>query len=103
MMYVQIVCTSKAMKFEWDHAKAEKNREKHGIRFEVAAKVFLDPERVTVPDRRFDYGEERFITLGRIDDRLYVVVFAEKAMTATIRIISARKANARERRRYGDD
>ncbi len=91
------------MNFEWDQAKAETNIEKHGIRFEVAAKVFLDPDRKTAADLRFDYGEERFITVGRIDDRLYVVVFTENKVTATIRIISARKANARERRRHGDD
>lgn len=91
------------MHFEWNDAKATENLNKHGIRFEIAAKVFLDPLRVTLPDLRFEYGEDRFITFGLIDDRLYLVVFTEDDETETIRLISARKANARERRRHGND
>lgn len=90
------------MDFEWDADKARINLEKHKVRFEVAAKVFLDPDRIQVTDDRFDYGEKRLITFGRIDGRLYVVVFTEIEHTRTIRLISARKANARERRRYDD-
>ena len=88
------------MNFEWDANKARRNLEKHGIRFEIAAKVFLDPDRVQVIDNRKDYGEARLITFGRIDGRLYVVVFTENEPRQTIRIISARKANKRERRQH---
>ena len=91
------------MEFEWDDHKAAANLEKHGIRFEVAAKIFLDAGCVIIPDDRVDYGEERFIAFGRIDARLYVVVFTQNDETETIRLISARKANSRERRRYGDN
>lgn len=52
------------MDFEWDAAKARANEEKHGVRFEIAATVFLDPARITAIDDRFDYGEERLVTLG---------------------------------------
>jgi len=90
------------MNFEWDADKAEINQKKHGIRFEVAMKVFADPDRVTVVDDRFDYGEERHLTFGLIDNRLYVVVSTEDEATQTIRIISARKGNERERKRHGN-
>ena len=90
------------MNFEWDADKAQNNLEIHGIRFEVAATVFLDPDRVQVVDDRFDYGERRLVTYGKIDGRLIVVVFTEDPDTNTIRIISARKANDRERRRHGE-
>lgn len=88
------------MEFEWDAEKAETNLEKHGIRFEIATKVFCDPDRVTVIDDRFDYGEERLVTFGMIDSRLYVVVSVEDEATQTIRIISARKASKRERKQH---
>lgn len=91
------------MEFEWDDTKAASNLEKHKIRFEVAAKVFLDKHAVTIRDLRFDYGEERFITYGQIDGRIYAVVFTLDDERNVIRLISARKANARERRRYGND
>jgi uncharacterized DUF497 family protein len=90
------------MDFEWDELKAQGNITKHGISFENARLVFFDPERITLADTRFDYGEERFITFGRLKDRLCVVVFTKAEDAKTIRIISARKANLRERKRYGD-
>lgn len=90
------------MNFEWDAEKARTNLKKHGVRFEIAAGVFLDPARITAIDNRFDYGEERDITLGRTHDGILVVVTTERDEGQTIRIISARKANKRERRRYGN-
>lgn len=88
------------MQFEWDSDKANLNAEKHGIRFELAALVFLDEDRLTAVDDRFDYGEERFITMGHIENRLHVVVYVETE--DIIRIISARKANRREQERYAN-
>ena len=85
--------------FEWDQDKAEVNLRKHAISFADAQAVFFDPLRTTVTDHRFDYGETRQLTFGMIDDTLYCVTFTER--TNSIRIISARKANARERKRYG--
>ena len=86
------------MDFEWDRAKAEANRCKHGIRFEVAAEVFFDPRRYEFADDREDYGEARIVTVGRIGRRLLTVVYAER--DDRIRLISAREATRDERERY---
>jgi len=86
------------MLFEWDDRKAAQNIAKHGVPFEYAVRVFLDPHRLDSEDTRRDYGEERWLTLGRIDDRLFVVAFTPRGNT--IRLISARKANEREQRKY---
>ena len=88
------------MQFEWDSDKAALNARKHGISFELAALVFLDDDRLIAIDDRFDYGEERIITMGHIENRLHVVVYTETE--DTIRIISARKANKREQERYAN-
>ena len=90
------------MDFEWDAEKAQKNIEKHGVRFEIASAVFVDPDRITAIDDRFDYGEERLVTLGRTHDGILVVVTTGRDEGQIIRIISARKANKRERRTYAD-
>ncbi|GAA0243860.1 BrnT family toxin [Rhodanobacter caeni] len=52
------------MDFEWDDAKAALNLRKHGIAFEEAARVFLDPGRVDMIDDREEYGEERWLSVG---------------------------------------
>jgi uncharacterized protein len=86
------------MDFEWDSAKADANEAKHGVPFEVARRVFDDPARVVLEDARRNDGEERFVALGIVDDRIYIVAFTWRGETC--RIISARRANAREIRRY---
>jgi uncharacterized DUF497 family protein len=86
------------MTFEWDAAKAEQNVAKHGVRFELAAGVFLDLHRVDQKDDRRDYGEERRLTCGRIEGRLYSVAYTWRG--ELFRLISARKANDRELREY---
>ena len=88
------------MQFEWDSDKAATNAEKHGISFELAMLVFLDDERLIARDDRIDYGEERLITMGHIENRLHVVVYTETE--DTIRVISAREANKREQERYAN-
>lgn len=90
------------MNFEWDADKAQRNLEKHGIRFEVAGEVFIDPARITGKDERFDYGEDRFVTVGRTQDGVLVVVTTDRDEGRTIRMISARKASKAERRAYDD-
>jgi len=90
------------MNFEWDDKKDGANADKHGIDFARAIAVFADPLHVTKVDNRFDYQEERFITLGEIEGRLYHVVTTCRQAGESIRIISARKANKRERSRYDD-
>ena len=85
------------MRFEWDEAKRESNILKHGIDFIDVEKVF-EGQTVTILDDRFDYEEERFITLGLLDGRVVVIVHIEAE--DVIRIISARKATKNEEISY---
>ena len=55
---------------------------------------FFDPRRIVAQDRRWDYGEDRYRALGMIEERVYVVVYTVRG--SAIRIITARKANAKE-------
>lgn len=77
------------MKFEWNEGKRLSNLRKHGIDFVGIEKVF-EGTTVTLLDDRFDYGEERFVTFGLLDNR--VVVVAHTETDQVIRIISVRKA-----------
>lgn len=87
---------------EWDPAKAVSNRRKHGVAFEEAATVFTDPLSSTIPDPLHSQEEERYIIIGRsIQQRLLVVVHTDRG--DNIRIISARVANARERKTYEEE
>jgi uncharacterized DUF497 family protein len=85
------------MPFEWDEEKRESNLAKHGVDFRRAIEVF-DGRIVESPDDRHEYGEARTRCLGVIDGRVYSVVYTWRE--ANRRIISARKANAREQRAY---
>ena len=85
------------MKYEWDEAKNRKNAAKHGLDFEDAEQVFSGPC-VTFEDDRFDYGEERLVTLGMLAGRL--VVIAHSPRDEGTRIISMRKGNRREQKIY---
>ena len=85
------------MKYEWDEAKNRKNLAKHGLSFEDAAQVFSGPC-VTFQDDRFEYGEERLITLGLLAGRL--VVMDHSPRDEGTRIISMRKGNRREQKVY---
>ena len=86
--------------FEWDDAKAEANRAKHGIPFELAVEVFDDPDRLDVGDERFDYGEERRNAVGMAEGVVLTVSYTMR--DGVCRIISARPASRREREAYGD-
>lgn len=77
------------LRFEWDEKKAEINLEKHGISFETAAKVFLDEDRLEIYDEVHSTEEDRYITIGRAGEILFVV-YTER--TPKIRLISARLA-----------
>lgn len=84
---------------EWDPVEARTNRRKHGVTFEEAATVFNDPLSSTIPDPLHSETEERLIIIGQsIQRRLLVVVHADRENA--IRIISARVANAHERKTY---
>jgi hypothetical protein len=71
-----------------------------GFDFAYAARAFFDPDRIVHADTRHSYGEERYQLMGRIEQRLFVVVYTPRG--DVIRIISARKANQREVRHYED-
>lgn len=85
------------MKFEWDSAKRISNLKKHGIDFLDVPEVF-EGISVTVEDKRFDYGEERFVTFGLLRGRVVAVVHTERE--DCIRVLSARKATRYERANY---
>ena len=86
------------MDFEWDDAKSESCFTSRGFDFAFAARVFFDPDRIIVADTRRSYGEERLQLIGKIEGRLFVVVYTPRH--SSIRIISARKANHREVQHY---
>lgn len=90
--------------FDWDPAKAETNRRKHGVAFEDAMGVFGDPLALSRLDDESGQGEERWVTIGRnsrsnllLVVHTYIEVVADMAM---IRIISARRPTRREARQY---
>jgi uncharacterized DUF497 family protein len=85
------------MPFEWDGAKRETNLAKHQVDFLDVFRIF-DGEIIEIVDTRGNYRETRIQSLGEIDGRVYVVVFTWRGDNR--RIISARKANARETRTY---
>lgn len=86
------------MEFEGGDSKGRTIHTKHGVPFAYAAPVFFDPNRLEIPDTREDHGEDRFIVVGEIEDRVFVVVATWR--NPSIRIISARKANKREQAQY---
>ena len=86
------------MEFEWDEVKSDGCFAERGFDFAYAMRVFLDPDRMIGRDERFDYGEPRYRVTGRIEGRVFVVVYTRRS--AGFRIISARKANQREVQRY---
>src|SRR6185312_8777585 len=93
------------IEFEWDPAKAKSNERKHGVTFEEATLVFQDPNIYSDHDRIVD-GELRWQSSGLVHGVMLVLVahtsdFDQNSQTELIRIISARKANPQERKRYG--
>ena len=85
--------------FEWDEEKARQNFIKHGVRFETAAHVFEDEERIEIFDDLHSSREPRYQVIGMVNKVLFVV-YTER-MTR-IRLISAREATPLERRLYHD-
>lgn len=93
------------MKFEWDPAKATANLAKHGVSFELAREVWDDPLLAVLPDR-VEAGEQRWHAIGLVGAvvvLLVVHVHPDPDHEERVRIVSARKATARERRRYEQD
>jgi uncharacterized protein len=90
------------LRFTWDLAKAASNKQKHGVSFEVAARVFFDPFALSEQDR-IEGGEYRWQTVGSVEGVLVLLVahtVHDDDESEVIHIISARRAERRERRRY---
>lgn len=89
------------MQFEWDETKNRINRAKHGIDFEYACEIWLDPDYIIYEDRS-SASEERWVAIGLVAGQ--VVALAVHTYRGEreniVRIISARKATPHERRRY---
>ena len=88
------------MQYVWDPAKDVLNQRKHGLSLAEGILALEDPDRDSLIDDRFDYGEERIITLGMALQCVLYVVSTEWD-EETIRIISVRKADRDEVERYG--
>jgi uncharacterized DUF497 family protein len=84
---------NETMKYIWDETKRRANLRKHGLDFADTRKEFSGPT-FTIPDRRFDYVEERFVTIGLLYADAVVIVHTETA--TEIRIISMQKGTANE-------
>ena len=83
--------------WDWDEDKRRLNRAKHGLDFAEIARFDWASASIA-PDGRLDYGEVRLVAIGLIGDRLHVVIFTRRG--PMIRVISLRKANAREQNRW---
>lgn len=88
------------MQFEWDENKNQLNQQKHGISFEEAKEVFFSTVFTSVSEK-IDYGEVREISIGTIQNILIVAV-VHTDRNGKVRIISARKATPKERRKYNE-
>ena len=93
--------------FDWDPNKAKTNRKKHGIGFEQASTIFLDPRMITVFDTEHSEHEDRWATIGINKDGILLVVvhtFQQlDADSSRIRMISARKAIRKESKQYREE
>jgi uncharacterized DUF497 family protein len=94
------------IRFEWNDKNAEEHCRKHHITFEDAQQVFSDPFRISEPDNRYPYNEERWQTIGTAEKRCLLLFVAHTVLEEDdqeiIRIISARDATPLERKRYGN-
>ncbi len=86
------------MEIEFDPAKDQINLRKHGVSLAAAAEMDLD-RAIVIEDRRFDYGETRFVAYAPIGGRLHVLWFTMRG--TVLRAIGLRRANRREGQRYG--
>ena len=94
-----------AIRFEWDSGKARRNWLKHRVSFETALRVFADPFQMSAQDR-IEGGEPRWQTIGSVEGQVVLLVahtVSEDEDGEVIRLISARKADPKEKRRYEQD
>jgi len=90
------------IRFDWDSAKENSNRKRHGISFEEAKSVFYDENAKLIDDPEHSHGEDRFIMLGMsLKLRILIVCHCYREDENVIRLISARKATKHESLQYG--
>jgi len=106
LRYCSYIIVVNGIRFEWDEAKNLSNQRKHGVSFQLASQAFLDSLFVSVKDRIQD-GEQRWRTYGEVEGSQLMMVAhtvreedSDKTTREVIRIISARYASRKERRRY---
>ncbi|MHB1871699.1 MAG: BrnT family toxin [Steroidobacteraceae bacterium] len=91
------------IRFEWDPEKARLNWRKHRVSFEMALRVFADPFQMSAQDR-VEGGELRWRTIGAVEGQVVLLVAHAVAQDETgiesIRVISARRADSKEKRQY---
>lgn len=87
------------MRITFDPARRDRTLDARGLDFATAAEVFAQ-DHLTFPDERQDYGEARFISVGRLAGRMVVLVWTPRGDAR--HVISMRKANEREQRRFED-
>jgi uncharacterized DUF497 family protein len=88
------------VEYVYDPAKDRTNRAKHGVSLALAEVLFAGPH-LSMTDDRFEYGEAREVAFGLINDRRFVCVYTDQE--AERRVISLRRANRREVKRYGEN
>ncbi len=86
------------MRFEWDEAKNLENVRNHEIDFVDIPEMFKGSMLIEL-DERFDYDEDRWIGIGFLGNGIAIVVWTERR-SDVIRVISARRANRHERKRF---
>ncbi len=89
------------MIFDFDPAKDEANRRKHGVPLMLGVRVFDDPEMVVIPTIREGDEEERYKAIGLVEGRIYTAVHVWRE--TLVRLISVRRSNAGEQRDYDRD
>jgi uncharacterized DUF497 family protein len=91
----------KEQQFEWDSEKAKENKEKHSLSFELAKECFFY-NYIKKLDTRHDYKEDRYQIIGRTKEPKLILFVVYTLRNRKVRIISARKANKKEREVYYD-
>jgi len=90
------LCETRSLEFEYDPAKIEANRSKHGINFKEAAALWSDPRALRI---ELEYKEEnRSGLIAKLEDKVWIAIFTTRS--ERIRIISVRRARADESERY---
>ena len=85
-------------KLSYDPAKRAETLKERGLDFKSAAEVLQGSLQFTYEDDRFDYGETRWITVGYLSHRMVVIVWTQRG--DAIHVISMRKANEKEQKKY---